>query len=82
MLTGMTNTTKTPGFGQSVLNALKKHWFPLLVAVIAIVFITQNRDRTSVSFLPFDLLTVNIALWLALAVAAVLGLVIGLFLKR
>jgi len=78
MLSGMTTPAKNNSFGQSALNLLRKHWFPLAVTIIAITFIALNRSTARVNFLFF---TVDIALWLALTVAAVLGLLIGLFVK-
>lgn len=79
MLTPMTNNAQGSSFVQSALSLVKKHWFPLAVAIIAIAFISLNRIEAEVNFLFFR---VTVALWLALSVAAVLGLLVGLFLRR
>ncbi|NNG95758.1 LapA family protein [Gordonia araii] len=75
----MANNTQGTSFLGSVLNLVKKHWFPLAVAIIAIAFIALNRVPAEVNFLFFR---VDIALWLALTVASVLGLIVGLFVAR
>jgi uncharacterized integral membrane protein len=49
------------------------------VVVLIVLFIGMNRDETSVSFVLFDVQT---PLWVALAVAAVGGLLAGLLLGR
>ncbi len=79
MLTSMTNNAQGTSFFDSILNLVKRHWFPLAVGIIAIAFIALNRVEAEVNFLFFK---VTVALWLALAVAAVLGLIVGWFLRR
>ena len=66
-------------FSNSILGLLKKHWLPLIVAIIAIVFIALNRVQAQVNFLFFR---VDTALWLALSVAAILGRIVGWFINR
>ncbi|QKT07292.1 DUF1049 domain-containing protein [Gordonia sp. X0973] len=78
----MTNDATNSSFSGSVLGLLKRHWFPIIVAVIAIVFISLNRIETRINFLPFGWLSFNTHVWLALSVAAILGLLVGLFLRR
>lgn len=51
----------------------------IVVAVLTIVFVVQNTEKTEVKFLFFD---VNVGIWLALVVAVVLGLLLGFFLGR
>ena len=79
MLCSMSNDAKSSSFSNSILGLLKKHWLPLIVAIIAIVFIALNRVQAQVNFLFFR---VDTALWLALGVAAILGLIVGWFINR
>ncbi|MFT4200700.1 LapA family protein [Gordonia sp. (in: high G+C Gram-positive bacteria)] len=72
----MSNETKS---GSGIEHLLKRHWFTLLVAIIAIVFIVINRTQTKINFLFAE---VDTSQWLALTVAAVLGLLVGVFLGR
>ena len=51
----------------------------IVVAVLVVVFIAINRDQTSVSFIFF---TANVALWVALAIAAAGGFVAGFLIGR
>jgi uncharacterized integral membrane protein len=51
----------------------------LIIAALVVVFIVINRDPANVSFLFF---TVTIPLWIALAIAAVGGLVAGFLIGR
>ena len=64
-----------PDGGMSVIDAE----VPLIVAIIAIVFIALNRVQAQVNFLFFR---VDTSLWLALSVAAILGLIVGWFINR
>jgi uncharacterized integral membrane protein len=49
----------------------------LIIAALVVVFIVINRDPANVSFF-----TVTIPLWIALAIAAVGGLVAGFLIGR
>ena len=51
----------------------------IIIAVIVIVFIAINRDQTEVNFLFFS---AQIALWVALTIAAVVGLFAGFLIGR
>jgi uncharacterized integral membrane protein len=51
----------------------------IVIAVLVVVFIAINRDQTSVSFIFF---TAEIALWVALAIAAAGGFVAGFLIGR
>ena len=51
----------------------------IVLAVLVIVFIALNRDKTEISFIFF---TARTALWVALTVAAAGGLVAGFLLGR
>ena len=51
----------------------------LVIAAVVVVFIAINRDQTQVSFLFF---TAEIALWVALTIAAIGGLIAGFLIGR
>jgi uncharacterized integral membrane protein len=51
----------------------------IVIAVLVVVFIAINRDQTSVSFIFF---TAEIALWVALAIAAAGGFFAGFLIGR
>ena len=51
----------------------------IVVAVLVVVFIAINRDQTSVSFIFF---TADVALWVALAIAAAGGFIAGFLIGR
>jgi uncharacterized integral membrane protein len=52
---------------------------PVIIALAVLLFVAQNKERQSFSFLVFDF---DAPLWLMLAVTALLGIAIGWFLKR
>ena len=51
----------------------------IVIAVLVVVFIAINRDQTEVSFIFF---TANVALWVALAIAAAGGFIAGFLIGR
>lgn len=51
----------------------------IVIAVLVVVFIAINRDQTSVSFIFF---TADVALWVALAIAAAGGFIAGFLIGR
>ena len=51
----------------------------IVIAVLVVVFVAINRDQTSVSFIFF---TAEVALWVALAIAAAGGFVAGFLIGR
>jgi uncharacterized integral membrane protein len=51
----------------------------LVIAAVVVVFIAINRDQTTVSFLFFS---AEIALWVALTIAAIGGLIAGFLIGR
>ena len=51
----------------------------IVIAVLVIVFIVCNRDRTDISFIVF---TARTALWIALAIAALGGFIAGFLVSR
>jgi uncharacterized integral membrane protein len=51
----------------------------LVLAVLAVVFIAQNRDRMQISFFTLD---VSAPTWLLLTIMTVLGIAVGALLGR
>lgn len=51
----------------------------LIIAAVVIVFIAVNRDQTTVSFVFFS---AELALWMALTIAALGGLIAGFLIGR
>ncbi|MHA7238690.1 LapA family protein [Arthrobacter sp. TMS1-12-1] len=51
----------------------------IVLVVLAVIFIAQNRAVTSISLL---FLTVSLPLWITLTVATVIGIVVGWMLRR
>ena len=51
----------------------------LILAVLAVVFIAQNRARVEISFFTVD---VSAPTWLLLTIMTLVGLVVGLLLGR
>ncbi|MFD1824527.1 MULTISPECIES: LapA family protein [Mumia] len=70
-------TTPPPardGIGAKALTFLKQRWLPLVLLVVAIVFVFQNRDDTTISFLFLEWTS---PLWFTLALVLVVGIAIG-----
>lgn len=51
----------------------------IVVAVLLLIFITVNRDKTEISFILFSAET---SLWIALALAGAAGCLVGFLLGR
>jgi putative membrane protein len=58
---------------------LKQRWLSILLVVLAVVFILQNRGETTIHVL---WMTVNSPLWLFLALMFLAGIVAGAFYRR
>ena len=54
-------------------------WVPILLIVLAVVFVAQNRDRVSIDLF---WLQVSAPLWLILLVAVLAGVLIGVLTRR
>ncbi|MGH1561128.1 lipopolysaccharide assembly protein LapA domain-containing protein [Mumia sp. DW29H23] len=67
-----------PGPGDKAVAFLKQRWLPLVLLVVAIVFVVQNRDGTTISFL---FLEWSSPLWFTLALVLLVGVAIGWALK-
>lgn len=65
--------------GSTLSHFAVQYWAPAALVALAAVFIGQNRDRQQVHLL---WLTVESPMWLLLAAMLVVGVVIGLLLRR
>ncbi len=67
------------GLGSRVARYLGAHWVAVVLTVLVIVFVADNRDRVSI-----DLFFVHLhsPLWLILAAATVIRILIGLLIAR
>ena len=65
--------------GSALTRFAAQYWAPIALAGLAAVFIGQNRDRHRVHLL---WLTVEWPMWLLLAAMLVVGVVVGLLLRR
>lgn len=58
---------------------VKRYWLPVVLVVLGVVFVLQNRDRTTISFLWWNL---SAPLWLTLTTVIVLAVLAGWMLGR
>ncbi|PSK86932.1 uncharacterized protein DUF1049 [Murinocardiopsis flavida] len=71
------NGDRAPEKGSSAGSFPPRMWVALILLVVAVVFVAQNRDATEIQILFF---AVEAPLWAVLTGAVALGLVIGLLL--
>lgn len=67
------------GFGRWLRSIPPHTWVALVIAVIALVFILQNRQQASVRLFNMSL---TAPLWTTLLVTLVVGFVVGLLTRR
>ncbi len=65
--------------GNAVTRFALNYWAPIVLVALSAIFIGQNRDRHQVHFL---WATVESPMWLLLAAMLVVGVVVGLLLRR
>lgn len=65
--------------GNAVSRFALQYWAPIVLVALAAVFIGQNRDRQQVRFL---WLTVESPMWLLLAAMLLVGVIVGVLLRR
>ena len=70
----MTQTGTTPRRRRPLVRFLLDRWVPILLTLLAVVFISQNRDRISIDLFWLQVLA---PLWLVLLVAVLAGVLIG-----
>lgn len=68
---------RTPG--EMILGLLKRFWLPLILVIVAIIFIAQNTQHVQVRFLMFSISSWQ---WLILTIVALGGLLAGWILGR
>ncbi|MGW0035625.1 lipopolysaccharide assembly protein LapA domain-containing protein [Gordonia sp. NPDC003376] len=61
------------------MDLLKRFWLPLILVVVAIIFIVQNREKVSVDFL---FLSISSWQWLIYTIIALCGLIAGWVIGR
>ena len=86
MSSGPTSTDKTAPPGRpaaqkrkAVLRTASAHWLALILGIIAVVFIAQNRHEVSIDFFWANLTS---PMWLVLLITAVVGVAIGVLESR
>ncbi|MGV9824874.1 MULTISPECIES: lipopolysaccharide assembly protein LapA domain-containing protein [unclassified Gordonia (in: high G+C Gram-positive bacteria)] len=79
----MANETTSPAPAQRgsspVLGFLKRYWLPLVLVIVATIFIFQNTQEIRINLLMFHISTWQ---WLMLAIVGAAGVVVGWFLGR
>jgi uncharacterized integral membrane protein len=65
--------------GSALIRFAARYWAPIALIALAAIFIGQNRERQQVHLL---WLTVESPMWLLLAAMLVVGVIIGLLLRR
>ena len=65
--------------GNAVVRFALNYWAPIALIAVSAIFIGQNRDRQQVHVL---WATVESPMWLLLAAMLVVGVVVGLLLRR
>ncbi|GAA4662470.1 LapA family protein [Gordonia humi] len=71
--TGQSQTTRDAG------TFVKQYWLPIVLVIVAIVFILTNTNRAPLTILWVD---INSPLWLTLTVTVLVGFVVGWFVGR
>ena len=82
-MTRSTDPSATPerrgDTGNPLVRLLVRHWGALLLAVLLVVFVVENRTRVSINLLAVH---PRSPLWLVLCVTAILGVAIGYLVAR
>lgn len=73
------NQTAVPRADKGLVAFLKQYWLPLVLLILVAIFIIQNGDSTSITFY---FVTVTFPLWLAMLIVALVGFVIGWFVRH
>jgi putative membrane protein len=70
---------ETPPAGRAVRRFALRYWFAIILVALAAVFVAQNRDRVGIHIL---WVTIESPMWFILTIIAVVGVLIGLLLRR
>jgi putative membrane protein len=73
------HTGQQPPSGGRVRRFALRYWTAIILVALAAIFIAQNRDRPRVHIL---WITVQSPIWFILTVMLVVGVLIGLLLRR
>jgi LPXTG-motif cell wall-anchored protein len=71
--------TEVPAAGRRVRRFALRYWVAIILVALAAIFIAQNRDRPRVHIL---WITVESPMWFILTAMLVVGILIGLLLRR
>ena len=63
----------------SVREFLRRRWLAIVLVIVAVIFILQNRSQASLSLFNLNIV---MALWLILAIVFIVGLLAGFLLSR
>ncbi|MFM9376105.1 LapA family protein [Gordonia sp. VNK21] len=66
-------------FGRDVLNFLTRNWLPLILVILAIIFIAQNTNRANFTVFWVD---ISSPVWLMLTITAIVGVLVGWYVGR
>lgn len=75
----MSSETESPSAGKRVSRFALRYWFAIIVTVLAVVFIAQNRQSAPVHILWIQ---PSPPMWILLTVIFVAGILVGLLLGR
>ncbi|MEZ5211533.1 LapA family protein [Gordonia sp. (in: high G+C Gram-positive bacteria)] len=67
------------GAGRDIGVFVKRFWLPIILVILAIIFIATNTNDTP---LTIGWVTINSPLWLTITVTVIVGFVIGWFVGR
>lgn len=71
--------TDAPETGSAVGRFLARRWLPIVVVVLVVVFVAQNRSEVAVHLF---WATVTAPLWLVLSLIFLLGILVGAYRAR
>lgn len=75
----MSSPTETPTSGGTARRFAMRHWFAIILVLLAAVFIAQNRQDAPVHIL---WITVQSPMWILLTAIFAAGALVGLLLQR
>lgn len=73
------DAVETPSASRPVRRFALRYWVAIILVALAAIFIAQNRDRPRVHIL---WITVESPMWFILTVMLVVGILVGLLLRR
>lgn len=73
------STNSQPQVKRDAVTFIKSYWLPIVLAILAVIFIVTNTDRTDLTIVWF---TITTPLWLTLTVTVLVGFIVGWFVGR